>query len=58
MEKLFQKSLQMIKVLDIKSEKEYSKLLKNYLIMSSQNLMYRCDTNNFDKVISFAKVLQ
>lgn len=55
MEKLFQKSLQMIKVLDIKSEKEYNKLLKNYLIMSSPNLMYRCNTNNFDKVISFAK---
>ena len=47
MKELFQKSMQMIKELDIKSEKAYNKLHDNYLILSSESLKYICQTRSF-----------
>nr|DAD94830.1 MAG TPA: hypothetical protein [Siphoviridae sp. ctiJI15] len=48
-------SLQMIKVLNIKNEKEYNKLLKFYLILSSESLKGRLRTRRFKKIIRLAK---
>lgn len=54
MEKMYQKSIQMIKTLDIKSEKEYNKLHKKYLLLSSQSLKYITNIKNFNKIIELA----
>lgn len=54
MEELYQYSMQMIKTLDIKSEKEYNKLHKKYLLLSSQSLKYINNIKNFNKIIDLA----
>lgn len=54
MEKLYQYSMQMIKTLDIKSEKEYNKLHKKYLLLSLQSLKYITNIKNFNKIIDLA----
>lgn len=55
MKEAYLKSLQMIKILDIKSEKEYNKLLHQYLILSSESLKYISQTRKFKKIINIAK---
>lgn len=55
MKEAYFKSLQMIKILDIKSEKEYNKLLHQYLILSSESLKYISQTRRFKKIIKIAK---
>ena len=55
MKEAYLKSLQMIKILDIKSEKEYNKLLHQYLILSSESLKYISQTRRFKKIIKIAK---
>lgn len=55
MEKEYKKALQMIKILNIKNEKEYNRLLKYYLILSSESLKGRLKTRRFKKIIKLAK---
>lgn len=55
MDKAYKESLQMIKILNIKNEKEYNKLLKFYLILSSESLKGRLRTRRFKKIIKLAK---
>lgn len=55
MKEEYKKSLQMIKSLNIKTEEEYRKLLKNYLILSVDSLKYISQTKNFRKIIKIAK---
>lgn len=55
MKELYEKSLQMIKELDIKNEKEYNKLLKEYLILSAESMKYISGTRRFGKIIKLAK---
>lgn len=55
MKETLNKSLQMIKELDIKSEKEYNKLLHHYLILRSESLKYILQTKRFKEVIKIAK---
>ena len=55
MKEAYEKSLQMIKVLNIKNEKEYNKLLKDYLILSTESLKYISQTRRFKKIIKIAK---
>lgn len=50
-------SLQMIKLLDIKNEKEYNKLLQNYLLLNSESLKCICNTRSFRKIIKIAKAV-
>ena len=52
MEKAYKESLQ---ILNIKNEKEYNKLLKFYLILSSESLKGRLRTRRFKKIIKLAK---
>lgn len=54
MEELYQYSMQMIKKFNIKSEKEYNKLHKKYLLLSSQSLKYITNIKNFNKIIDLA----
>jgi hypothetical protein len=55
MKEAYLKSLHMIKELDIKNEKEYNKLLHQYLILSSESLKYISQTRRFKKIIKIAK---
>ena len=55
MQENYLKSLQMIKMLDIKTEEEYNKLLKDYLLLSLISLKYISQTNNFKEIIVQAK---
>ena len=55
MKEAYTQSLQMIKVLNIKSEKEYRKLLKYFLILSVESMKVMSRTKRFSKVIKKAK---
>lgn len=55
MKGLYEKSLQMIKILDIKNEKEYNRLMKDHLILSTESLKYISRTRRFSKIIKLAK---
>lgn len=55
MEEAYIKSLQMIKQLNIKSEKEYNKIVQNYLILNVESLKYISGTRKFRKIIQLAK---
>lgn len=52
------KSLRMIRILDIKTEDEYKKLLKNYLLLSVESLKYIAQTDNFNEIIVQAKEVE
>ena len=55
MKEAYTQSLQMIKLLNIKSEKEYRKLLKYFLILSAESMKVMPRTKRFSKVIKKAK---
>ena len=55
MREAYFKSLQMIKRLNIKNEKQYNELLKNYLLLSAESLKYISQTRNFRKIVKIAK---
>ena len=55
MKEAYIKSLQMIKALNIKNEKEYSRLVQNYLILNAESLKYISRTRKFKKIIKLAK---
>ena len=54
MKQAYLKSLQMIKRLDLKNEKQYNGLLKNYLILNSESLKYISQTKSFRKIKKLA----
>lgn len=55
MKETYKKSLQMIKDFNIKNEKEYIVLTKNYLILTAESLKYISNTRRFKKIIKIAK---
>lgn len=55
MKEAYYKSLQMIKKLNIKNEKQYNELVKDYMILSAESLKYIYQTRNFRKIIKLAK---
>lgn len=55
MQEAYLQSLQMIKQLNIKDEKGYNKLLKDYLILSSESLKYISRTRKFKKIVKLAE---
>lgn len=58
MKENYLKSLQMIKMLDIKTEEEYNKLLKDYLLLSLISLKYISQTNDFKEIVVQAKEVE
>lgn len=54
MKEFYEKTLQMIKILNIKNEKDYYKLMENYLLLSIDSLKYISGTKKFKKIISIA----
>lgn len=55
MKSAYEKSLQVIKKLNIKTEEEYNRLLNNYLLLSSESLKYISQTREFKKIIKLIK---
>ncbi len=55
MKETYLKSLQMIKRLNIKNEKQYNQLLNNYLILNLESLKYISQTRSFRKIVQLAK---
>ncbi len=55
MKSAYEKSLQMIKELDIKNEKEYINLVRNYKILNLESIKYISRTRNFRKIKKMAK---
>ncbi len=58
MQENYLKSLQMIRILDIKTEDEYKKLLKNYLLLSVESLKYIAQKDNFKEIVVQAKEVE
>lgn len=55
MKKAYEESLRMIKALNVKNEKEYNRLVQNYLILNAESLKYISQTRDFNKIIELAK---
>lgn len=55
MEQAYLKSLQMIKVLNIKNRNEYNRYKKYYLVLNIDSLKYISGKRNFDDIIRIAK---
>ncbi len=55
MQENYLKSLQMIKVLKIKTRREYIKLLNDYLLLSVESLKYISQKDNFRQIVRQAK---
>ena len=58
MQENYLKSLRMIKVLKIKTRREYIKLLKNYLLLSVESLKYISQKDNFRQIVRQAKEVE
>ena len=54
MKTAYEKSLQMIKELNVKNKKEYRKLVRNYLILNLESLKYISQTKSFRKIRKLA----
>lgn len=54
MEQLYNQSLQMIKALNIKTEEEYIKLLRDYMLLSLPSLKYISATEEFNQKVEIA----
>ena len=55
MQELFIKSLQMIKVLDIKKQSEYERIITYFLVLSPEGLKYISQKDTFAEIIEMAK---
>ena len=56
MRQAFEVSLQMIKVLNVKSEEEYNSLHKYYLLLSAESMKYIAQKRDFNKIIQMASL--
>ncbi len=55
MKEYYLKSLKMIKLLNIRTVKEYNKLLENYLVLNVESLKYITQTRRFSEIVKIAK---
>ena len=55
MKEYYLKSLKMIKLLNIRTVKEYNKLLENYLVLNVESLKYITQTRRFSEIVRIAK---
>ena len=54
MKSTYQRSLRMIKELNVKNKKEYRKLVRNYLILNLESLRFISQTKSFRKIRKIA----
>ena len=55
MQETYNKSLQMIKALNIKNKSEYNRIKNYYLILNIDSLKYISERRNFKDIIRLAK---
>ena len=55
MKEAYLRSLQMIKILNIKNRNEYNRYKKYYLVLNIDSLKYISDKRNFNDIIRIAK---
>ena len=55
MKETYNKSLQMIKALNIKNKSEYNRIKNYYLILNIDSLKYISERRNFKDIIKLAK---
>lgn len=55
MKQAYLRSLQMIKILNIKNRNEYNRYKKYYLVLNIDSLKYISDKRNFNDIIRIAK---
>lgn len=55
MKEAYKKSLQMIKILNIKTEREYIRILRDYLLLSLPSLQYITGEKDFNKIIKLSE---
>ena len=55
MEKYFMKSLQMIRIFNIRNKEEYRCLLEHYLLLSTESLKYISQKRTFKEIIELAR---
>lgn len=55
MKEAYEKSLQMIKILNIKTEREYIRILQDYLLLSLPSLQYITGEKDFNKIIKLSE---
>ena len=55
MEKYFMKSLQMIRIFNIRNQEEYRCLLQHYLLLSTESLKYISQKRTFKEIIELAR---
>ena len=55
MKEAYLKSLQMIKILNIKTEREYIRILRDYLLLSLPSLQYITGEKDFNKIIKLSE---
>lgn len=55
MEKYFMKSLQMIRIFNIRNQEEYRCLLEHYLLLSTESLKYISQKRTFKEIIELAR---
>lgn len=58
MQENYLKSLRMIKILKIKTRREYIKLLNDYLLLSVESLKYISQKDNFRQIVRQAKEVE
>lgn len=58
MQEMYKKSLQMIKILKIKNQKQYSEITKYFLLLNIQSLKYMSKTKDFRKIIKLAREVE
>jgi hypothetical protein len=56
MKELFNKSLDMIKVLNIKSVSQYNSLQNHFLLLSVDSMKYIAQTTNFKDIVKMASL--
>lgn len=55
MKEYYLKSLRIIKILNIRTVKEYNNLLKHYLILNVESLKYISQTRKFSEIVRKVK---
>lgn len=58
MQEMYKKSLQMIKILKIKNQKQYSEITKYFFLLNIQSLKYMSKTKDFRKIIKLAREVE
>ena len=55
MQNEFIKSLQVIKILGIRNQKQYKKMSKNFLVLSPESLKYMSQKRDFKEIVEMAE---